>query len=354
MFKRITLSLLYAAMVFGAAIDNTATAATSAAAATAATGATADAAATGATTVAATGADAGAATAAQYTPKFSDAQVAAAQNAPVYKYCTNPQHVALTFDDGPKVETTPIVLDFLKQNQIPATFFINGNNVSDLETNPEAVALIKRAYQEGHTIGSHTYYHANLFDAIQKGTMEMNIDMMTDKIEQIIGVKPAYFRPPEGCGGYDPTPEDKDKNDKVQKYLGAAGYSVIMWGADTRDWENQENVAKDIETLTADMALNNGAQGYVVLMHDVHANSANLALPQVVEFLKGKGFTFVTLEECLGIPAYQNAQPQQSLVTNNLSANSTAAPVDTSDASSVQSKMLFSVIAMILSLFFLY
>ncbi|OUM67056.1 carbohydrate esterase family 4 protein, partial [Piromyces sp. E2] len=196
----------------------------------------------------------------------------------------------LLVDDGPNPQTTPKALEYLRNNNLTATFFVNGINYGDVENDPVAVNLIKQEYQEGHDIGSHTYYHKDLFEAIQEGTMEMNIDKMTDKIEEIIGVKPAFFRPP--CGRY---------NEKVQKYLGASGYSVIMWGTDTRDWEHKDNVELVIAELNKELAapgVSPATHSFISLMHDVHPTTVDTILPAVVDYVKSLGYQFVSLPEC--------------------------------------------------------
>jgi peptidoglycan/xylan/chitin deacetylase (PgdA/CDA1 family) len=364
MFKRFALSLLIAAaMVSGAAVDTTAADTTAAASNAAASNVadTASAAAPVDTTGAATGAPA---TEAPYTPKISEAQLASAPRAKVYTQCNQPGQIALTFDDGPNPTTTPIVLEYLKSNNLHATFFVNGINWSDLN-DPQAAATLKQIQQEGFDIGSHTFYHEELFKAIDMGTMEKNIDMMTDKVVEITGVKPAFFRPPEGNGGYPDTPETQVKNERVQKYLGASGYSVIMWGADTRDWEFKENIELEIAELDKDLKKQGASpqtSSFIILMHDVHETTANLVLPKVVEYVTGLGYKIVPLTECIGVQsAYQ---PLDGGVTNNLNAanstvqavpvNSTLSSTEKSAASVIEVKMIYSVIALVLSLIILF
>lgn len=362
MFKRFGFSLLIAAaMVSGAAIKSTGAADAAAAAGTTAADTTAATGATGAT------AGAAGAAAAPYTPKISEAELATAQRAQVFTQCQQPGQIALTFDDGPNPATTPIVLDYLKSKNLHATFFVNGINWSDLEKQPEAAAVLKQIQQAGFDIGSHTYYHKDLFEAIDEGTMEQNVDKMTDKIVELAGVKPAFFRPPCGNGGYPDTPETQVKNEKVQKYLGASGYSVVMWGADTRDWEFKENIDAEIAELNKDL-LKPGASpqtsSFIILMHDVHPTTANLVLPKVVDYVTGLGYKIVPLTECIGVQsAYQvegNAGVASNLnaSTNNstmgAAASAPASNLAASAASSVEVKMVYSVLAIILSLFFLF
>lgn len=74
----------------------------------------------------------------------------------IKKFGTVQKQVILTFDDGPDPEYTPKILDILKKEQVPATFFVVGINA---EGN---LPLIKRIYKEGHEIGNHTFTHPNM------------------------------------------------------------------------------------------------------------------------------------------------------------------------------------------------
>src|SRR5690606_29747049 len=75
---------------------------------------------------------------------------------------TYPVH--FTFDDGPHGTLTPRVLDVLKAEKVPATFFVLGERFAGGKSNPStktAYAILDRAKKEGHRIGSHTYSHIN-------------------------------------------------------------------------------------------------------------------------------------------------------------------------------------------------
>ena len=75
----------------------------------------------------------------------------------VYSFHMNDGNkIALTFDDGPHPQYTPLILDILKEYNVHATFFLIGENA---ERNPE---LVRRILREGHEIGNHTYLHKNL------------------------------------------------------------------------------------------------------------------------------------------------------------------------------------------------
>src|SRR5690625_542181 len=68
----------------------------------------------------------------------------------IYKAETNEKIVALTFDDGPDGKYTPQILDVLKKHNVKASFFLLGSRT---EKYPD---VVKRIFQEGHTIGNHS------------------------------------------------------------------------------------------------------------------------------------------------------------------------------------------------------
>ena len=98
--------------------------------------------------------------------------------------------VALTFDDGPSVGTTDKVLDVLKENDIVASFFLIGQKITE-----ESAYLVKRAYDMGCTMENHSKTHPGMTGLSDEEILE-EISYTTNKIEEITGEKPAFFRPP--------------------------------------------------------------------------------------------------------------------------------------------------------------
>ena len=101
------------------------------------------------------------------------------------------RQVALTFDDGPDPDVTPAILDVLRQHEIKATFFVLGYKVA---RNPE---ILRRIAQEGHTLGNHTYDHANLADL---GARQMHDEMQStqEAVDRALGYHypMTLMRPP--------------------------------------------------------------------------------------------------------------------------------------------------------------
>ena len=103
-----------------------------------------------------------------------------------------PKFVYLTFDDGPTYVVTAKLLDVLKKQNVKATFFVVGKEIEGKET------ILKRIYNEGHSIGLHTYSHN--FKKIYRSTDDFIHEMTktSDKIEQVIGFAPKIIRFPGG------------------------------------------------------------------------------------------------------------------------------------------------------------
>jgi len=255
--------------------------------------------------------------------------------ASVYTECKKPGQFVLTFDDGPQIGTTLKCLDVLKQNGIIGTFFVNSANYVDLVNGAEARDIVKRAYDEGHDIGSHTFQHKDLFLAMDDGSLEINVDQNNEVIKSIIGRSPVFFRPPLGNGGftqeycaqyniaYDP------RTETVRQYLGER-MKVIMWNADTQDWNSKGNVQNAINELSKSVAVagrNPQTNSFITLLHDVHEYTVDVILQQVIDYVKQQGYQFVSLAECIGEAPYQDGynpnQPSSPSGGNTNSMNST-------------------------------
>ncbi|MCI9234131.1 MAG: polysaccharide deacetylase family protein [Bacilli bacterium] len=180
----------------------------------------------------------------------------------------NKKLIAFTFDDGPSIHTT-YLLDKLKEHDAKVTFFVLGNRV---ETNQ---MVLKRAYQEGHEIGSHTYNHRNLL-LLNDYARIQEIKETNQVIENIIGVKPTLLRPPYG-----------NINEETKKI---SNMHIIEWGIDTLDWKtkDKELIAKEI--------VDNAYDGAIILLHDIYEFSVEGAL-LAMEKLKQEGYAFVTISE---------------------------------------------------------
>lgn len=187
--------------------------------------------------------------------------------------------IALTFDDGPHPSQTPRILSVLSRYGVRATFFMVGSNVGYY---PEAAHAVAEA---GHEIGNHTFLHRHLA-GMNEGQLSDELRECAEAVERVCGVSPRLFRPPEGAV----TP-------CVRKCASDAGYPVILWSIDTRDWQGRS--ASEI----ADCVLSEVRPGSIILMHDyigVTGHTAE-ALERVIPVLLERGYTFVTVSELLSL-----------------------------------------------------
>jgi peptidoglycan-N-acetylglucosamine deacetylase len=188
--------------------------------------------------------------------------------------------VYLTFDDGPS-KLTGQVLDILKQEQAPSTFFVVG------ELAEERKELIKRMSEEGHEIGNHTYNHVYKDLYTDFGTFWEQAVHTDQLLEGITGKKPYLLRAPGGTSGnFDPF---------YFYLLEKAGYSVMDWNVDSRDAVRKGVKAEEIVEEIRRSPLK---QELVVLMHDGAGHEETVkALPGIINFYREKGYAFEALGE---------------------------------------------------------
>jgi peptidoglycan/xylan/chitin deacetylase (PgdA/CDA1 family) len=181
--------------------------------------------------------------------------------------------VALTFDDGPDVNTTRI-LDTLQQYEGRVSFFVSGNKIE------EHKAKIFRALQMECEVICHAWNHTDLTKLSSKAIIKQLFDTIA-AIAQISGTVSPIFRPPYGS---------TDK--KVEKVAQKLGLSIVNWSLDPKDWES----------LDADAVYNHIAQniqhGDIVLCHDVYESTAE-AMSRLIPDLIDRGCQLVTVSELL-------------------------------------------------------
>jgi cellulose synthase/poly-beta-1,6-N-acetylglucosamine synthase-like glycosyltransferase/peptidoglycan/xylan/chitin deacetylase (PgdA/CDA1 family) len=210
------------------------------------------------------------------------------------------KEVALTFDDGPDPEWTPRILDILKQNHVPATFFIIGSNA---EANPD---LVKRIVDDGFEVGSHTFTHPNLSDTPEEAIpLEMNA---TQRLFQALtGRSLRLFRPPY-LGDAEPTDEDQIAPVETAQDM---GYITVGEHVDPIDWalpgvdEIVKRTLQQIHSAKPSMPRN------IVLFHDAGGDREEtvLALPIVISKLKAEGYSFVPVSTLAGLTRDQAMPP---------------------------------------------
>ncbi len=178
--------------------------------------------------------------------------------------------VLLTFDDGPHPEVTPAVLSLLRQYNARALFFIVGSRIE------RAPHLLKRILDEGHAIGNHSYSHP-------MGRQPWLIPYFKDltlcqkRIEELTGVKPKLFRPPQGRLSF--------ASIFASKML---GLKTLLWSIDSSDWllfDQNKNAARGTADRLIRELCDRTKRNDIVLLHDDHQHVVTvleLLLPQLV------------------------------------------------------------------------
>lgn len=185
---------------------------------------------------------------------------------------------ALTFDDGPS-NFTPHLLDMLKENNIPATFFMLGANARRLPN------VVRRVAAEGHEIGNHTYSHPNLL-RLSRDRQKLQI-AATEEVFREIGVTSLYMRPPYG-----------NFDERTVDIANENGLKLILWSMDSYDWKR---LPEDYSKLrsTRGTVYENGHLRGVFLFHDIHKTTVD-DFPRIIAHLRAGGCErFVTMSEYL-------------------------------------------------------
>ena len=180
--------------------------------------------------------------------------------------------VALTFDDGPNTTTTNEVLDVIKSHNVPATFFLIGNNIT-----PETESVMKRACELGCELGNHSLTHSDM-TRMTPEEIRSELVFVSDKISEITGKGPSFFRPPYIA---------------VNSTMYETIDMTFICGAGCNDWDTNVTVQERITNT-----LNQVEDGTIILLHDTQGNFQTVeAIKTIIPTLLDKGYRFVTLTE---------------------------------------------------------
>lgn len=192
---------------------------------------------------------------------------------PVYGVdCGEEKKVALTFDAAWGADKTLKILEILEKYDVKATFFLVGFWLDKYPEETKAIA------ESGCEIGNHSNNHLQMSKlSEEKITEELNY--VNDKVYELTGKKPTYFRPPFG-----------DYDNKLIETAEELGLQTIQWSVDSLDWKGLS------ATEITSRVTKNVKNGSIVLFHN---NSDNIleALPLVLANLKSSGYKPVTMSE---------------------------------------------------------
>lgn len=158
--------------------------------------------------------------------------------------------IALTFDDGPDVRSTPLFLEKLSELGWNATFFMLGDMAI------RAPSLVAEVAAAGHEIAVHGYHHTNLLRMSPRAT-DGDIRRAQDLLSELSGVAPRFYRPPYGV-----------LNLQALLTAHSVGLTPVLWSAWGRDWRAKATPS----TVMAD--LSSGIRsGATLLLHDSDCTS---------------------------------------------------------------------------------
>ncbi|MEO3976114.1 polysaccharide deacetylase family protein [Streptomyces sp. CAU 1734] len=194
--------------------------------------------------------------------------------------CEKAKCIAMTFDGGPGKDT-PKLLDTLKKEKVPVTFFLLGKK--HIVKYPQ---VVKRLSDEGHEVANHTWTHKRL-DTLTRDEIRRELLLTQNALEKLTGKKPGLMRPPQGRINDDVT--------AVSKELGLA---QILWSATAKDFSTNDSA------LIRKRILKQSSRDGIILLHDIYDGTVP-AVPGIITELKKRGYTFVTVSQLLA-PAKAN------------------------------------------------
>jgi peptidoglycan/xylan/chitin deacetylase (PgdA/CDA1 family) len=194
--------------------------------------------------------------------------------------------VALTFDDGPSVYT-PGILDILRKQDVPATFFVIGEHVAQYPR------YVRAERAQGDLVGDHTYTHPDL-EQLSPDQIRAQLSQTEQAIRSASGYSPRWFRPPYG-----------DVDSEIVAIAASLGLRTVLWSVDPQDWALPGSQAIVDRVLTA------AKPGSVILMHDGGGDRSETvaALPAIIDVLRSRGYTFNTLDQLFGLAPVFSCPP---------------------------------------------
>jgi peptidoglycan-N-acetylmuramic acid deacetylase len=192
-----------------------------------------------------------------------------------YKGPSDEKVLYLTFDNGYENGYTTPILDTLKKEKVPATFFLTGHYVES------ATDIVKRMIKEGHEIGNHSYGHPNMSN-LSEARMKEEWQKFDRVLKEKTGIeRTRYVRPPAGVF-----------SESLLAYGNELGYRHMFWSIAFVDWYADKPQGK---AYSYNHLMNQLHPGAVILMHTVSPDNAQ-ALPDFIRDAKKEGYTFESLE----------------------------------------------------------
>ena len=171
----------------------------------------------------------------------------------------------LTFDDGPDSVGTPLVLEVLRQHQVPATFFLVAEKAQSEKD------LLEKIRRGGHAIGNHSLDHGYRSFFLGQ-TVMLEWIQKAETVFKNLGIEPVGFRPPAGIR----TPE-------LHRALSKLGIPLVLW--DERFYDTR--FSWTIERANRSLARIN--PGAIILLHDRQKAARVIEFTETLSFFIAEG-----------------------------------------------------------------
>ena len=184
----------------------------------------------------------------------------------------NKPMISLTFDDGPNLDITPLILDLLEEYNVRASFFLVGDNI-----NTATKKVVERAYALGCDINNHSMTHSDM-TKLTAEDINQEITTLSNMIQNITGEYPTFFRPPYIA---------------INNTMYETINMPFICGYGCNDWDEAVTVKERIDTV-----LKQAQDGAIILLHDSTKNVQTVdALKTIIPSLLDSGYQLVNLKE---------------------------------------------------------
>ena len=185
------------------------------------------------------------------------------------------KYLYLTFDEGYEAGYTSKILDTLKENKVPATFFITAHYVN---TEPE---LVERMIKEGHIVGNHTVNHKCLPE-ISDEEIKKEVMQLHQAIYENFNYEMKYIRPPKG-----------EFSERSLQTTNSLGYKNVMWSFAYQDWNEKKQPS---EEEAKRKIIENFHNGEIILLHGNSKTNTNV-LDTIIKEARNMGYEFKSLDQ---------------------------------------------------------
>ena len=188
--------------------------------------------------------------------------------------------IYLTFDDGPNAGTTNVILDILKEEGVKATFFVTNNGPDE---------LIKREFDEGHTVALHTASHEYSIVYASDEAYFNDLASVQNRVKNITGQESKIVRFPGGSSNTVSRRYSNGIMSRLTKELVNRGYKYYDWNISSGDAEGGRPAPEKIYNNVISQ-LRSGRVN-MVLMHDIKTYTRD-ALRDIIKYGKNNGYSF--------------------------------------------------------------